>query len=481
MRPPAHPRIHPHDPCPVRRRLAVRQRPAPHRPRRRFRRALRRLQPLHADGRARRAHGVRHRRARHADPGGRRPGGRDRHATSPTRTTRSSCRTSSTSACPTTCSPAPRPATTTGWCRRCSAPCHRNGYMVEQTTQAAISPSTGRTLPDRYIEGTCPICKYADARGDQCDNCGNQLDPTDLIDPRSQDQRRDAGVRRHPALLPRPAGARRRAGGVARRARGVRHLAAQRHQVHPEHPRGDPAAGDDAATSTGASRCRAGRTSRPSGSTSGSTRSSATCPPRSSGPAGSASPSAGASGGTTRVAVLLLHGQGQHRLPLPDLARGAAGVRRQGRPRRRAGGVRRAQPADRGGLLRVPHDGRHPVLHQPRPRHPRRRLPGALRPRRAALLHLRGRPRDLDADFTWARVRHPQQLRAGRGLGQPGQPHRHDDREELRRDPAVPRPRAGRRGGAGRRARAASRRSATCSATTGCAPASPRRCAWSAR
>jgi methionyl-tRNA synthetase len=64
--------------------------------------------------------------------------------------------------------------------------CRRNGYMVEETTQTAISPSTGRTLPDRYIEGTCPICKYGEARGDQCDNCGNQLDPTDLIDPRSR-------------------------------------------------------------------------------------------------------------------------------------------------------------------------------------------------------------------------------------------------------------------------------------------------------
>ena len=60
-----------------------------------------------------------------------------------------------------------------------------NGYMMEQTAQAAISPSTGRTLPDRYIEGTCPLCGYAGARGDQCDNCGNQLDPIDLIDPRS--------------------------------------------------------------------------------------------------------------------------------------------------------------------------------------------------------------------------------------------------------------------------------------------------------
>ena len=63
---------------------------------------------------------------------------------------------------------------------------HRNGYMVEKTTLAAISPSTGRTLPDRYIEGTCPICGYAEARGDQCDNCGNQLDPTDLKNPRSK-------------------------------------------------------------------------------------------------------------------------------------------------------------------------------------------------------------------------------------------------------------------------------------------------------
>jgi methionyl-tRNA synthetase len=62
----------------------------------------------------------------------------------------------------------------------------KNGYVFPQTTLGAISPSTGRTLPDRYIEGTCPICGYDSARGDQCDNCGNQLDPTDLIHPRSR-------------------------------------------------------------------------------------------------------------------------------------------------------------------------------------------------------------------------------------------------------------------------------------------------------
>ncbi len=61
-----------------------------------------------------------------------------------------------------------------------------NGYIFPRKSLGAVSPSTGRTLPDRYIEGTCPICGYDGARGDQCDNCGNQLDPVDLINPRSK-------------------------------------------------------------------------------------------------------------------------------------------------------------------------------------------------------------------------------------------------------------------------------------------------------
>ncbi|MDP9848879.1 methionine--tRNA ligase [Streptosporangium lutulentum] len=63
---------------------------------------------------------------------------------------------------------------------------HANGYIFPHTTMGAISPSNGRTLPDRYIEGTCPICGYDSARGDQCDNCGNQLDPVQLINPVSK-------------------------------------------------------------------------------------------------------------------------------------------------------------------------------------------------------------------------------------------------------------------------------------------------------
>ncbi len=63
---------------------------------------------------------------------------------------------------------------------------YNNGYVVAKKGMGAVSPSTGRTLPDRYIEGTCPICGYDGARGDQCDNCGNQLDPIELKNPRSR-------------------------------------------------------------------------------------------------------------------------------------------------------------------------------------------------------------------------------------------------------------------------------------------------------
>ncbi|MGH7760687.1 MAG: methionine--tRNA ligase [Candidatus Dormibacteraceae bacterium] len=60
---------------------------------------------------------------------------------------------------------------------------YEKGYLVKENQMGAFDPASGRTLPDRYIEGTCPICGYAEARGDQCDNCGNQLDPIDLIEP----------------------------------------------------------------------------------------------------------------------------------------------------------------------------------------------------------------------------------------------------------------------------------------------------------
>src|SRR6059058_1399197 len=63
---------------------------------------------------------------------------------------------------------------------------YEKGYVFEQEAMGAFSRTTGHALPDRYIEGTCPHCGFESARGDQCDNCGRQLDPTDLIEPRSR-------------------------------------------------------------------------------------------------------------------------------------------------------------------------------------------------------------------------------------------------------------------------------------------------------
>ncbi|PKQ14148.1 MAG: methionine--tRNA ligase [Alphaproteobacteria bacterium HGW-Alphaproteobacteria-1] len=62
---------------------------------------------------------------------------------------------------------------------------HEEGLIREVSETQMYSPTDGRFLPDRYIEGTCPNCGFESARGDQCDNCTKQLDPVDLINPRS--------------------------------------------------------------------------------------------------------------------------------------------------------------------------------------------------------------------------------------------------------------------------------------------------------
>ncbi len=60
-----------------------------------------------------------------------------------------------------------------------------NGYLFVQKELQWYSPTFG-FLPDRFVEGTCYICGYEGARGDQCDKCGNLLDATKLINPRSR-------------------------------------------------------------------------------------------------------------------------------------------------------------------------------------------------------------------------------------------------------------------------------------------------------
>jgi methionyl-tRNA synthetase len=61
----------------------------------------------------------------------------------------------------------------------------KNGFLEIRVTKQAYSATDGRFLPDRYVIGTCPHCGYANARGDQCENCTRVLDPIDLIEPRS--------------------------------------------------------------------------------------------------------------------------------------------------------------------------------------------------------------------------------------------------------------------------------------------------------
>jgi methionyl-tRNA synthetase len=60
------------------------------------------------------------------------------------------------------------------------------GYLYREIQHQLYSVTENRFLPDRYVEGTCPICGYSRARGDQCEHCGNLLDATQLIDPRSK-------------------------------------------------------------------------------------------------------------------------------------------------------------------------------------------------------------------------------------------------------------------------------------------------------
>ena len=66
-----------------------------------------------------------------------------------------------------------------------------NAYLFKAKQKQLYSEAQGKFLPDRLVEGTCPICGYDKARGDQCDNCGSLLDGTQLINPRSRSDPND--------------------------------------------------------------------------------------------------------------------------------------------------------------------------------------------------------------------------------------------------------------------------------------------------
>ena len=61
-----------------------------------------------------------------------------------------------------------------------------NEYIYREVQEQWYDPEAGRFLADRYVEGTCPFCGFAEARGDQCDNCGRLYDALELTDTRSK-------------------------------------------------------------------------------------------------------------------------------------------------------------------------------------------------------------------------------------------------------------------------------------------------------
>jgi methionyl-tRNA synthetase len=63
---------------------------------------------------------------------------------------------------------------------------HRRGILTEKNEKQLYDEKANMFLPDRYVEGTCPVCGNSDARGDQCENCGTFLDPLQLLNPRSK-------------------------------------------------------------------------------------------------------------------------------------------------------------------------------------------------------------------------------------------------------------------------------------------------------
>jgi methionyl-tRNA synthetase len=63
---------------------------------------------------------------------------------------------------------------------------HRRGILREKQEKQFYDEKAAMFLPDRYVEGTCPVCSNPEARGDQCERCGSYLNPLDLISPRSK-------------------------------------------------------------------------------------------------------------------------------------------------------------------------------------------------------------------------------------------------------------------------------------------------------
>ena len=298
---------------------------------------------------------------------------------------------------------------------------YEKGFLIEQTALGAISPATGRTLPDRYIEGTCPICGYPRGARRPVRQLRQPARSGRPDRPALGRGRLDARVPRDDAPVPRPA----RVPRAARRVdRGADALAAERPQLRAQPRAGGEAAGDDP-------RHRLGRPGSGRGLPRGHEAHLRLVRRGDRLPLGHHRVGAQRrpARGVARVvaepgrAQLLLHGEGQHRLPRGHLAVDADGLRR-----------RPAAPVQRR-LERVPDDERQQGEHESRSRNLGQGLPRPLRARRAALLPHRRRARDAGQRLHVGGVRPPHERRAARQLGQPRQPDARERAPKLRRRP----------------------------------------------
>lgn len=71
----------------------------------------------------------------------------------------------------------------------------RNSYLFQDTMEQLFCSSCDRFLADRFVEGTCPTCKYEDARGDQCDKCGKLINTIELKEPKCKLCKREPEIR----------------------------------------------------------------------------------------------------------------------------------------------------------------------------------------------------------------------------------------------------------------------------------------------
>ena len=274
-----------------------------------------------------------------------------------------------------------------------------NGLSLKRrhAAPAVLRRSKDVSLPDRYVEGTCPVCGYDEARGDQCDNCGTLLDAVELINPRSKidGSRRRWSARPSTIFLDLAAFADRL---LRLSVRGTHSLAPQRHQLRPQLRRRWAARPADHA------RHRMGHTG-PAGGLGGQAavrlvRGGDGLPHRQRrvGQPTPASPTPGRTGGTTRQARIY-NFLGKDNIPFHTVIWQAElmGVERTGERGRDPG----LQPALRRARQRVHEHRRGEVQQEPQLGDLAARHPGTLRPRCNPLLRHGLMPETRDTDFSW--------------------------------------------------------------------------------